>query len=328
MNKYERMNEEYESRRQQKKRLAAYCRVSTDSEEQMSSLENQRAYFKDWVANHPEYELVEIYADEGISGTSTKNRAEFNRMIQAAMNGEIDMIATKEVSRFARNTLDVLNITRKLKSIGVGVEFTSNNINTLTEKGEMFLTMISSVAQEESRNTSQRVEIGQTMSMKQGNVFGGSLLGYDVVDGKISINEEGAEIVREIFDKYVNQEKGTNTIAKELYEEGKRPRSGGNWNIQHIIRILRNEKYAGDLVQRKTFTPDYLTHKKKMNKGEKRFIQIMDHHKPIVSRELFDAAQARLDSRTRESSKVGHSNRYWLSGKIACGRCGTNYVAR
>lgn len=328
MKNYERMNSEYNVIKAKKKRVAAYCRVSTDSRDQENSFESQQRYFKEYIERNPDMELVKIYADKGISGTSTKKRVEFNKMISDAKAGLIDRIVTKEVSRFARNTVDTLQITRELSDVGVSVYFVTDSIDTSEADDEFQLTIMASVAQKESQKTSKRVKWGQERRMEQGVVFGGSLLGYDVIDGVMHINEEGAAIVREVFEKYVNQEKGANTICNELREEGKKPLSGGDWNIQHIIRILRNEKYVGDLVQKKTYTPDYLSHGKKYNHGEEPFIVIKNHHEPIVSRELFDAAQARLDSRTRESSKVGHSNRYWLSGKIVCGRCGARYVAR
>lgn len=328
MKNYERMNSEYNVIKAKKKRVAAYCRVSTDSRDQENSFESQQRYFKEYIERNPDMELVKIYADKGISGTSTKKRVEFNKMISDAKAGLIDRIVTKEVSRFARNTVDTLQITRELSDVGVSVYFVTDSIDTSEADDEFQLTIMASVAQKESQKTSKRVKWGQERRMEQGVVFGGSLLGYDVIDGVMHINEEGAAIVREVFEKYVNQEKGANTICNELREEGKKPLSGGDWNIQHIIRILRNEKYVGDLVQKKTYTPDYLSHGKKYNHGEEPFIVIKNHHEPIVSRELFDAAQARLDSRTRESSKVGHSNRYWLSGKIVCGRCGERYVAR
>ena len=328
MKNYERLNAEYEAKKKTKKRVAAYCRVSTDSRDQANSFESQQRFFRDYIERNPDMELVQIYADKGLSGTNTKKRVEFNKMVAAAKAGMIDQIITKEVSRLARNTVDLLTTIRELATIGVGVLFLNDNIDTLIEQDEFRLTIMAGMAEQESRKTSERVKWGQERRMEQGVVFGGSLLGYDVVDGKMQINEEGAAIVREIFDKYVNQEKGVNTIANELREEGKKPRSGKDWNIQHIIRILRNEKYAGDLVQSKTYTPDFRSHDKKTNKGEKRFVRIENHHEQIVSRELFDAAQARLDSRTRESSKVGHSNRYCFSGKIVCGRCGERYVAR
>ena len=328
MKNYERMNAERGSKNPQKKRVAAYCRVSTDSRDQANSFESQQRYFREYIEKNPMMELVEIYADKGISGTNTKRRVAFNRMIEDAKAGKIDLIVTKEVSRFARNTVDTLQITRELSAVGVGVLFLNDNIDTSDTQDEFKLTLMASIAQQESNKTSERVKWGQTRRMEQGVAFGGSLLGYDVVDGVMRINEAGAEIVREIFDKYVNQEKGTSLIVKELREEGKKPRSEKDWNPQHIIRILRNEKYVGDLVQKKTFTPDYLTHEKKANHGEEAFIILKNHHEPIVSRELFDAAQAILDSRARESSKAGHSNRYCFSGKIVCGRCGARYVAR
>lgn len=309
-------------------RAAAYCRVSTDSRDQANSFESQQRYFREYIERNPNMELIGIYADEGISGTSTKKRFQFNQMIDDAKAGKIDLILTKEVSRFSRNTVDTLALTRELKNVGVAVLFMNDNINTLEENGEFRLTMMASIAQQESQKTSERVKWGQTRRMEQGVMFGHSMLGYDITDGVATINEEGAAIVREIFDKYVNQEKGCNTIIRELTEEGKKPLGNKGWNINHILRILRNEKYCGDLVQKKTFTPDCMTHKKKYNHGEEKPVILENHHEAIISRALFDAAQERLESRSPESSKVGHSNRYCFSGKLVCGRCGTVYVGR
>lgn len=168
--------------------VAAYCRVSTDKEDQANSFETQQRYFREWIDRNPEWMLQEIYADEGISGTNTKKRTQFNRMIRAAREGKIDLIITKEVSRFARNTVDTLEYTRELRKRGIGVLFLNDNINTMDADGELRLTIMSSIAQNESRMTSDRVKWGQKRCMERGVVFGGSLLGYDVVGGKMRIN--------------------------------------------------------------------------------------------------------------------------------------------
>ena len=194
VNRYERLNEEHRYH-QVKKRVAAYCRVSTDHEDQANSFESQQRYFRQYIQYHPDWELYDIFADEGLSGTTTKKRREFNRMIACAENGEIDLIITKEISRFARNTLDSISYTRELKRHGVGVIFMSDNINTLDGDAELRLAIMSSIAQEESRKTSERVKWGQKRRMEQGIVFGRSMLGYDVKDGKMTINEDGAEVV-------------------------------------------------------------------------------------------------------------------------------------
>ena len=312
-----------------KKRVAAYCRVSTDSEDQANSFESQRTFFRQYIERNPDWELYAIFADEGISGTNTKKRKEFNRMIECAKNGDIDLIITKEISRFARNTLDSIFYTRDLKKHGVGVIFLNDNIYTLDGDAELRLAIMSSIAQEESRKTSERVKWGQKRQMEQGVVFGRSMLGYDVKDGKMTINEEGAKIVRLIFHKFVDEGKGTHVIARELREEGIKPMRVKEWQNTVILRVIRNEKYCGDLVQKKTYTPDFLSHEKKYNRGQEEFVIIKDHHEPIISRELFDKANRILDAKSlSQEGKAKHSNRYPFSGKIKCGRCGASYVAR
>ncbi len=270
-----------------------------------------------------------IYIDEGISGTNTKKRKEFNRMILCAKRGAFDLIITKEISRFARNTLDSIFYTRDLKKHGVGVIFLNDNINTLDGDAELRLAIMSSIAQEESRKTSERVKWGQKRRMEQGVVFGRSMLGYDVKDGKMYINEEGAKVVRLIFHKFVDEGKGTHVIARELREEGIKPMRVKEWQNTVILRVIRNEKYCGDLVQKKTYTPDFLSHEKKVNLGQEEFVIIKDHHEPIISRQLFDEANRILDARSlSQEGKAKHSSRYPFSGKIKCGRCGASYVAR
>ena len=312
-----------------KKRVAAYCRVSTDNEDQANSFESQQRYFRQYIERNPDWELYAIFADEGISGTNTKKRKEFNRMIECAKNGDFDLIITKEISRFARNTLDSIFYTRDLKKHGVGVIFLNDNINTLDGDAELRLAIMSSIAQEESRKTSERVKWGQKRQMEQGVVFGRSMLGYDVKDGKMTINEEGAKIVRLIFHKFVDEGKGTHVIARELREEGIEPMRVKEWQNTVILRVIRNEKYCGDLVQKKTYTPDFLSHEKKYNRGQEEFVILKDHHEPIISRELFDKANRILDAKSlSQEGKAKHSNRYPFSGKIKCGRCGASYVAR
>ena len=328
MNIYERWNQERKIA-DAKKRVAAYCRVSTDNEDQANSFESQQRYFRQYIERNPDWELYEIFADEGISGTNTKKRKEFNRMIACAKNGDFDLIITKEISRFARNTLDSIYYTRDLKKHGVGVIFMNDNINTLDGDAELRLAIMSSIAQEESRKTSERVKWGQKRQMEQGVVFGRSMLGYDVKGGKMYINEEGARIVRLIFHKFVKEGKGTHVIARELREEGIAPMRVKEWQNTVILRVIRNEKYCGDLVQKKTYTPDFLSHEKKYNRGQEEFVIIKDHHEPIVSRELFDEANRILDEKSlSQEGKAKHSSRYPFSGKIKCGCCGASYVAR
>ena len=328
IDKYETLNQERKIQRT-KRKVAAYCRVSTDNEDQANSFESQQRYFRQYIERNPDWELYEVFADEGISGTNTKKRKEFNRMIACAKNGDFDLIVTKEISRFARNTLDSIFYTRDLKKHGVGVIFMNDNINTLDGDAELRLAIMSSIAQEESRKTSERVKWGQKRQMEQGVVFGRSMLGYDVKDGKMYINEDGAKVVRLIFHKFVNEGKGTHVIARELREEGIKPMRVKEWQNTVILRVIRNEKYCGDLVQKKTYTPDFLSHEKKYNRGQEEFVIIKDHHEPIISRELFDKANRILDEKSlSQEGKAKHSNRYPFSGKIKCGCCGSSYVAR
>ena len=328
IDKYETLNQERKIQNM-KKKVAAYCRVSTDNDDQANSFESQQRYFRQYIERNPDWELYAIFADEGISGTNTKKRKEFNRMIACAKNGDFDLIITKEISRFARNILDSIFYTRDLKKHGVGVIFLNDNINTLDGDAELRLAIMSSIAQEESRKTSERVKWGQKRQMEQGVVFGRSMLGYDVKDGKMYINEDGAKIVRLIFRKFVDEGKGTHVIARELREEGISPMRVKEWSNTVILRVIRNEKYCGDLVQKKTYTPDFLSHEKKVNLGQEEFVILKDHHEPIISRELFDKANRILDAKSlSQEGKAKHSNRYPFSGKIKCGRCGASYVAR
>lgn len=312
-----------------KLRVAAYARVSTDKDDQANSLDNQRTYFSKYITQHEGWQLVNVFYDEGISGTQTKKRKGFMEMIAEAESGEIDLIITKEVSRFARNTVDTLSYTRELKKFGVGVIFTLDNIDTRQSDGEFRLTIMASIAQEESRKTSERVKWGQRRQMEKGVVFGRDLLGYTVKDGKLYINEEEAEIVRTIFHKYTNEGKGTHVIARELQEEGMRPKRIALWSNVVILRALKNEKYVGDLMQKKTITPDYLTHKKKYNRGEENMVCIKEHHEPIISRDLWERTQEELLRRSpSEKQKSKYSNRYWCSGKLFCAECGRRYISR
>lgn len=310
--------------------IAVYCRVSTDSDDQVNSLESQQKYFMEYISRNPEWNLTEIYTDKGLTGTSTRKRAAFNKMISDAEEGRFSLILTKEVSRFARNTVDALKYTRKLKSKNIAVYFILDNISTLDPDAELRLTIMASIAQEESRKTSQRVKWGQKRRMEQGVVFGRDMLGFDVRNGKLHINQDGAEIVRLIFHKFVREKKSTLTIARELMEEGYRTLRGNyNWTNAVIMKIIKNEKYCGDLIQKKTYTPNFLTHSKKYNNGEEELVVIRNHHCSIVSRELWESAQNEIKKRSRyTANRHKYSCRYPLSGKIFCAECGNKFTAR
>lgn len=310
--------------------VAAYCRVSTDKEDQANSFEAQKKYFKEYISKNPDWNLYEIYADEGISGTSTRKREEFIRMIRDAHEGKFQLILTKEVSRFSRNIVDTLSYTRDLKRIGVAVEFVTDNINTMDGDGELRLSIMATLAQDESRKTSNRVVWGQTRQMERGVVFGRSMLGYEVTDGKLTVEPNSAEVVRLIFQKYAVEQVGTSEIARFLTREGYHTyRGSSKWKASSVLKILKNEKYVGDLVQKKTYTPDYLTHEKHTNRGEVPFICLENHHESIISREIWNLAQERMQKNNKHNKvDCGHSNRYVFSGKIKCAVCGASFVGR
>lgn len=309
-------------------RVAAYCRVSTDSTDQANSFASQQRFFREYIEGRPDWTLAEIYADEGITGTSTRRRTQFNRMMEDAQRGRFSLILTKEISRFSRNILDTIRCTRQLREMGVGVLFLTENLSSLDPEAELLLTFMGILAQEESRRTSVRVKWGQTRRMEQGVVFGHSLLGYRVAGGRLTVVPEQADTVRLIFRKYALEGKGTAAIARELRDAGYRTAAGSSdWHPSHIVRILKNEKYAGDLIQKKSITPDYLTHEKKPNRGQEELVILRDHHEPIIPRRLWEAAQVELKRRSRGSG-TGHGTRYLFSGKICCGLCGAHFVSR
>lgn len=310
--------------------VAVYCRVSTDREDQHNSFEAQQRYFREHIASHPDWTLYEIYADEGITGTSTRRRSQFNRMIRDAHEGKFRLILTKEVSRFSRNILDTIRYTRQLKDLGIGVIFAADRISTLEPEAEMLLSFLATLAQEESRRTSSRVTWGQTRQMERGVVFGRSLLGYEVSAGKITVEPEGAETVRLIFHKYALEQLSAARIAEYLRRQQLPTGSGSTfWTANAVLKILRNEKYAGDLVQKKTYTPDYLTHARKQNRGEVPLVTISDHHEPLISREIWNITRERLAQNNRHRKGSGaHSTAHAFSGKIFCGQCGAAFVAR
>lgn len=313
-------------------RVAAYCRVSTDRTDQANSLASQKKYFTDYIQQHGDWVLTDIYPDEGISGTTTRRREQFNRMIADAEAGKLDLILTKEVSRFARNTVDTLEYTRRLKRLGVGVIFLNDNIDTRDNDGELRLTIMASMAQEESRKTSERVKWGQKRRMEAGVVFGNnSIYGFDLTGGQLTVKGDEAEVVRHIYHKFLHEGKGTHVIARELYEEGIPPPKSatGKWSCVMVRRILRNEKYVGDVLQKKFVTQDYLTHKKVENKGQEEQILLRDHHEAIIGRPIWDAVQAELARRAgKQAENTKYSNRYWCSGKLHCGICGSRFVPR
>lgn len=310
-------------------KVAAYCRVSTDKSDQQNSLKAQQCFFEMHITGHPGWQLYKIYADKGATGTSTQHRPAFNQMISDALAGRFGLILTKEISRFARNLLDSVYYTRLLKEHGIGVFFINDNINTLDSASELIFALKSTMAQEESRAISERVKWGQSRSMEKGVVFGRALLGYTLKDGALKIEPNGAKTVRLIFNKYVYDNMGAGAIAAYLDKSGYPPPGGSPvWRPGTILKIIKNEKYCGDLKQKKTITPNYLTHRKAPNRGSEPFICIKDHHAPIIPRPLWLKAQKELSRRTHTRGTGGHGRADILSGKIKCKNCGKSLALR
>ena len=320
----------------QQLRVAAYCRVSTEQEEQQSSYQVQIAYYTDLINRKKEWSLVGIFADEGISGTQTKNRTEFKRMIRMCKNKKIDLVITKSISRFARNTVDCLEYVRQLKDLGIGVIFEKENINTLTMTSEFMIALYGSFAQAESESISKNVSWGKEKAYREGKVQFQykHLLGYKRGDdGEPEIVPEEAETVRLIFKLFLDGY-SMKEIAITLKSLGKLNKYGDvEWRSNTISRILQNEKYVGDALLQKTFTVDCITHKIVKNHGERPLYLVTDHHDPIVDRDTYNRVQqelARRSSKRKISDKTvteqgKYSSKYALSELLICGHCGTPY---
>ncbi|MHB1151380.1 MAG: recombinase family protein [Eubacteriales bacterium] len=315
-----------------KKRVCAYCRVSTLNDEQFGSFELQCSYYTEYINNNPEWQLVEIYADHGISGTTTANRNNFKKMIQDCKDGKIDLIITKSISRFARNTLDCLNYVRDLKSLinPVGVIFEKENIDTLNEKSEILLTILSSVAQEESRNISENIKWAIQKKYQAGiprcpTVF---LYGYDTDENnEMVIVPHEAEVIKRIYSEYLAGS-GVSNIAKGLCADKIITIKKGKWHKSSVLRILKNEKYCGDVIMQKIYTPDHITHKPKPNNGERTRYYLQDNHPAIIDRELWNKVQDERNRRRENAfaddvdKRIGYSTISSLSNTLFCGFCG------
>lgn len=314
------------------KRVAAYCRVSTDSEDQKNSYESQVKHYKEYILQHPDWQLVDIYADEGITGTQVGKRQDFQRLITDCLNGDIDYIVTKAIARFARNTLDTLKYVRLLKDKQIGVYFEEENIDTLTMDGELLLTILSSVAQQEVENISAHVKKGLKMKMQRGELVGGPrCLGYDFdwETRQITVNQEEAKVVRHIFERYL-EGMGGRVIARELEEMGvPSPRGNKSWAETTVLGIIKNEKYKGDVLQGKTFTVDPINKRRLDNYGEEDQYYIKDNHEPIITEEEFDKAQEIRLKRSGRRGRIGttsgkqqrFSRMYAFSSMLECGFC-------
>ena len=310
----------------EKLRVAAYARVSTEQDEQQNSYEAQVNFYTQHIQSNPNWEFVRVFADRGITGTSTKNRDEFNKMIDLAINGSIDLILTKSISRFARNTVDTLRIVRELKAKGVEVWFEKENLHTFDPKCEMMLTIMSSLAQEESRSISENVRWGQQQSMRKGKVHlaYSRFLGYTKgEDGRLEIVEEEAKTIRSIYDMFLSG-KTIRHIAQHLTDADIPTPSGKSvWSVSTVKSILTNEKYKGDALLQKTYTVDYLTKEVRKNDGEVRQYLVEHSHDPIIDPEIFDQVQERIRKQSRYHVKIRDNSPF--SNKLICGDCGGFY---
>ena len=305
----------------EKKKVAGYARVSTDTEEQQQSYENQVKYYEEFIKNHEDWEFVEIYTDEGISGTGTARREGFKRMIEDALAGKINLIVTKSISRFARNTVDSLTTIRLLKENGVEIYFEKENVWTFDEKVEIIITIMSSLAQEESRSIAENTSWGKRQKAAKGEatVAFTRFLGYD--KGFI-INEEEAITVRLIYKMFLSG-LSMHAIKKELTAQGRKTATGKtDWCISSVKSILTNEKYKGDALLQKEYTKDFLTKKRKKNYGEVPQYYVEDHHMGIIDKDTFDLVQLKI-----KESKNSRGNNIFCS-KIKCGDCGNYYTEK
>lgn len=311
-----------------KRKVAGYARVSTDLEQQQNSYQTQLDYYTVYISSRPDWEFVGMYSDEGVTGTSMKKRDGFNRMIEDALSGKIDLIVTKSVSRFARNTVDSLSTVRKLKDAGVEVYFEKENIYTLDQKGELLITIMSSLAQEESRSISENTTWGQRKRMADGHGCIGfsHFLGYDRgPEGEFVINEDQAKIVKRIFNEYLDG-RNTSQIAKGLSSDGIKTVTGKDkWHPSTIQSILKNEKYIGDCLMQKYYIDDFLTKKLVKNEGELQQYYVKGHHEPIITEDVFNAVQRKLRAGPRKKHLSGARD---FSSMVICGDCGAYYGSK
>ncbi len=322
---------------QRQLRVAAYCRVSTDDEEQLTSYEAQQTYYTDKIMTNPQWTMAGIFADEGITGTSATKRPEFLRMIRQCRRGKVDLVLVKSISRFARNTVDCLNYIRALRALGIAVIFEKENINTLETDSEMLITMMGAFAQAESESMSANIVWGKRQAMREGktNVQYQHLYAYERgEDGQPRIIPEQAEVVRQIYDSFLAGH-SVRMIKKELENQGIPAAKGGTvWSEAAIRNILKNEKYCGDVLMQKTYTQDCISKKQIRNMGQLPMYLVQDNHEGIVSRDDFNAVKAefaRRNARRAPSQKLAptgrscYSAKYALTERLVCGECGTLY---
>lgn len=302
-------------------RVAAYARVSSDKDAMLHSLSSQVSYFSKLIQSHDSWKYVGVYSDEGITGTKI-DRCGFTRMIQDAKAGKIDVIVTKSLSRFARNTVDCLKTIREMKAIGVDIFFEEQNIHTLSSNGEFLISLLAGYAQEESRQCSENTLWRVRKNFSEGKPYGGSsMLGYKLEKGIFTVVPEEAELVRRIFDLYLAGN-GFCKIARILTDEGIKSYTGKSWSKSTIDTIISNVTYTGSLHLQKTFRENHITKKTKRNKGEKPIYVVEGNHEPIISQETFDKAQEMRREKAIGKSSSRKGPAYPFTGLIYCGECG------
>lgn len=308
----------------QRKRVAAYVRVSSGKDAMLHSLSAQISYYNSYIGKRGNWEFSGIYADEAITGTRG-TRPEFQRLLEDCRSKKIDIVITKSITRFARNTVTLLQTIRELKLLGIDVYFEKENIHSLSTDGEFMLTILASYAQEESRSVSENLKWRIRKMFAEGRPNTGNMLGYRLFDGKLYIIPEEAEVVKTIFTDYLSG-MGPNAILKKLNEAGISPRHGAAWCESTIHKMLRNEKYSGDMLLQKTFNLDHLSKKKMNNRGELPMYQVIDSHDAIIDKETFAKVQREIERRAAKyRSKPQPKKQYLFTSLICCGQCGKHY---
>ena len=303
-------------------RVAAYARVSADKDAAFHSLEAQTEYYEEYVNSHPSWNLVGIYSDNAISGT-TINRPEFQRLLQDCRDGKIDLVITKSITRFARNTVILLQTTRELKELGIDCYFEKENMHSISPDGEFFLTLLAMYAEEEARSASENQKWRIKRRFEAGEPWDGRMLGYRLSNRQLTIVPEEAELVCKIFSDYLD-DKSIQGIAKELTRSDVPAARSSVWNRSTILKILKNEKYTGNMVLQKTYRKGFHTERRVDNHGEVRMYQVSNSHEAIISKEMFDEVQYKLQKNRKREEK--QPTRHIFSGLIRCGLCGSAHV--
>lgn len=310
-----------------RKRVAAYARVSSGKDAQLHSLSAQISYYNDYIGSRGDWELAGIYADEAMTGTK-ENRPEFQRLLTDCRAGKIDMVIVKSITRLARNTVTLLETARELKALEIDIFFEKENIHTLSTDGELMLTLLASFAQEESRSASENVKWRIRKNFEQGIPMGGGVLGYRFRDGMLQVVPEEAEIVKQIFNDFLNG-MGRVAIVRKLNGMGITTKQGNPWSPSSIYQILRNDKYTGNLLLQKTYSSDHISKKRSKNNGELPMYYVEDSHEAIIDKDTFDRVQQEMKRRAEKFYRPStRSEPYLFTGLLRCGICGRRYRRR